>query len=111
MPCSEGTCCGIHLLVPLVKCGILLVARLTDPFQGWAPSHCFSDLSGTYVPPPATLWQWHAGTFRGVSPVSAGFLDPTWDIRLGIDQTLPSVAPPKRRFLLALPYGGPPRFF
>ena len=111
VPCSVGTHCGIRLLLPLVKCDILLVARLTDPLQGQAPSHYLSGPGSTYILPLAALWLWHAGTFHGGSQVGVGFLDPTRDTHPGRDLTLPFVAPPKRRFLLAPPYGGPPRFF
>ena len=111
VPCSVGTHCGIRLLLPLVKCDILLVARLTDPLQGQAPSHYLSGPGSTYVLPLATLWLQHAGTFHGGSQVSAGFLDPTWDTHPGRDLTLPFIVPPKRRFLLAPPYGWPPGFF
>ena len=45
MPCSVGTHCGIHLLLLLVKCDILLVARLTDLLQGQAPSHYLGGLA------------------------------------------------------------------
>ena len=94
VPCSVGIHCGIHLLLPLGKCDILLVARLTDPLQGQAPSHYLSSLGATYVLPLATLWLQHVGTFHGGSQVGAGFLDPTWDTHSGRDPTLPFILPP-----------------
>ena len=111
MTCSVGTHCGICLLLLLVKCDILLVARLTDLLQGQAPSHYLGGPTGTYGLPLAALWLWHAGTFHGGSQLSVGFLDPTWDTHPGRDPTLPFVVPPDRRFLLAPRYGGPPRIF
>ena len=111
MPCSVGIHCGIHLLLPLGKCDILLVPRLTDQLWGQAPSHSLSGLGATYILPLATLWLWHVGTFHEGSQASAGFLDPTWDTHPGRDPTLPFVLPHERRFLLAPLYGGPPGFF
>ena len=94
MPCSVGIHSGIHLLLPLRKCDILLVARLTDPLQGQAPSHYLSGLGTTYVLPLAAPWLRHVGTFHGGSQVGVGSPDPTWDTHPGRDLTLPFVLPP-----------------
>ena len=112
VPCSVGTHCGIHLLLPLVKCDILLVVRLTDPLQGQAPSHYLSGPSAAHMfcllPPFGCGMQEH---FMEDHKLVWGFLDPTWDTHPGRDPTLPFIVPPERRFLLALPYGRPPGFF
>ena len=92
--CLKGRHYGIHLLVPSAKCDILLVARLSDPFQGQALSHCPGGLSGTCILLPSALWLQHAGTFRGELWADVGSLNPTGDIHLGRDPIQLFVGPP-----------------
>ena len=88
MLCLRGRHYGIHPLVPSMKCDTQLVVRLSDAFQGQALSHCPGGLGSTCIPPPSTLWPWHAGTFHGELQADAGSPNPTGDIHRGRDPIL-----------------------